>query len=83
MPRRRIQLDLQESGMYCGEILYNLKGNQLEQKDILVYVDNCQGIRMVGIVTSKQEKQRFRIYVDKNSKIYFQDGIEEFNLYKL
>lgn len=81
--RRRIQLDLQESGMYCGEILYNLKGNQLEQKDILVYVDNCQGIRMVGIVTSKQEKQRFRIYVDKNSKIYFQDGIEEFNLYKL
>ena len=83
VPRRRIQLDLQESGMYCGEILYNLKGNQLEQKDILVYVDNCQGIRMVGIVTSKQEKQRFRIYVDKNSKIYFQDGIEEFNLYKL
>lgn len=83
VPRRRIQLDLQESGMYCGEILYNLKGNQLEQKDILVYVDNCQGIRMVGIVTGKQEKQRFRIYVDKNSKLYFQDGIEEFNLYKL
>ncbi len=82
-PRRRIQLDLQESGMYCGEILYNLKGNQLEQKDILIYVDNCQGTRMVGIVTGKQEKQRFRIYVDKNSKLYFQDGIEEFNLYKL
>ena len=82
-PRRRIQLELEESGMYCGEILYNLKGNQLEQKDILVYVDNCGGIRMVGIVTGKQEKQRFRIYVDKNSKIYFQDGIEEFNLYKL
>ncbi len=82
-PRRRIQLELEESGMYCGEILYNLNGNQLEQKDIIVYVDNCQGIRMVGIVTGKQEKQRFRIYVDKNSKIYFQDGIEEFNLYKL
>ena len=56
---------------------------KLEQKDIFVYVDNCQGIRMVGIVTGKQEKQRFRIYVDKNSKLYFQDGIEEFNLYKL
>lgn len=82
-PRRRIQLELEESGMYCGEILYNFKGAQLEQKNILVYVDNCQGIRMVGIVTGKQEKQRFRIYVDKNSKIYFQDGIEEFNLYKL
>ncbi len=82
-PRRRIQLDLQESGMYCGEILYNLKGNELEQKDILIYVDNNQGTRMVGIVTGKQEKQRFRIYVDKNSKLYFQDGIEEFNLYKL
>ncbi len=82
-PRRRIQLELQEGGMYCGEILYNLNGNQLEQKDIIVCVDNCQGIRMVGIVTGKQEKQRFRIYVDKNSKIYFQDGIEEFNLYKL
>ena len=38
---------------------------------------------MVGIVTGKQEMQRFRIYVDKNSKLYFQDGIEEFNLYKL
>ncbi len=82
-PRRRIQLNLEESGMYCGEILYNLKGNELEQKDILVYVDNCQGTRMVGIVTGNLEKQRFRIYVDKNSKIYFQDGIEEFNLYKL
>ena len=82
-PRRQIQLDIKESGMYCGEILYNLEGNQLEQKDILVYVDNCQGIRMVGIVTGKQEKQRFRIYVDKNSKLYFQDGIEEFSLYKL
>ncbi len=82
-PRRRIQLDLQESGMYCGEILYNLKGNELEQKDILIYVDNNQGTRMVGIVTGKQEKQRFRIYVDQNSKLYFQDGIEEFNLYKL
>ena len=82
-PRRRIQLELKESGMYCGEILYNFEGAQLEQKNILVYVDNCQGIRMVGIVTGKQEKQRFRIYVDKNSKIYFQDGIEEFNLYKL
>ena len=82
-PRRRIQLELEESGMYCGEILYNLNGNQLEQKDIFIYVDNYQGIRMVGIVTGKQEKQRFRIYVDKNSKIYFQDGIEEFNLYKL
>ena len=82
-PRRQIQLDIEESGMYCGEILYNLEGNQLEQKDILVYVDNCQGIRMVGIVTGKQEKQRFRIYVDKNSKLYFQNGIEEFNLYKL
>ena len=82
-PRRRIQLELEESGMYCGEILYNLNGNQLEQKDIFIYVDNYQGIRMVGIVTGKQEKQRFRIYVDKNSKIYFQDVIEEFNLYKL
>lgn len=82
-PRRRIQLELEESGMYCGEILYNLKGNELEQKDILIYVDNNQGTRMVGIVTGKQEKQRFRIYVDKNSKLYFQDGIEEFNLYKL
>ena len=82
-PRRRIQLDLEESGMYCGEILYNLKGAQLEQKDILIYVDNNQGTRLVGIVTEKQEKQRFRIYVNKNSKLYFQDGIEEFNLYKL
>ena len=82
-PRRQIQLDLEGSGMYCGEILYNLKGNQLEQKDIFIYVDNNQGVRMVGIVTGKQEKQRFRIYVDKNSKLYFQDGIEEFNLYKL
>ena len=82
-PRRRVQLDLEESGMYCGEILYNLKGTELEQKDILIYVDNCQGTRMVGIVTGRQEKQRFRIYVDKNSRLYFQDGIEEFNLYKL
>ena len=82
-PRRQIQLAIEDSGMYCGEIAYNLKGAQLEQKDILVYVDNCQGIRMVGIVTGKQEKQRFRIYVDKNSKLYFQDGIEEFSLYKL
>ena len=81
--RRRIQLNLEESGMYCGEILYNLKGTQLEQRDILIYIDNCQGTRMVGIVTGKQEKQRFRIYVDKNSKLYFEDGIEEFNLYKL
>ncbi len=82
-PRRRIQLDLQEGGMYCGEILYNLKGNQLEQKDILIYVDNNQGTRKFGIVTGKQKKQRFRIYVNKNSKLYFQDGIEEFNLHKL
>ena len=82
-PRRRIQLDLEEGGMYCGEIIYNLEGAELEQKDILVYVDNNQGTRMVGIVTGKQEMQRFRIYVDKNSKLYFQDGIEEFNLYKL
>ena len=83
IPRRQIQLNLEENGMYCGEILYNLKGNVLEQKDIFVYVDNNQGVRMVGIVTGEQEKQRFRIYVDKNSKLYFQDGIEEFNLYKL
>ncbi|MBQ6884623.1 MAG: glycoside hydrolase family 3 protein [Clostridia bacterium] len=82
-PRRRIQLQIEEGGMYCGEILYNFKGTMLEQKNIFVYVDDCQGIRMVGIVTGKLEKQRFRIYVDKNSKIYFQDGIEEFNLYKL
>ncbi len=82
-PRRQIQLDIKKSGMYCGEIVYNFKGAQLEQKNILVFVDNCQGVRMVGIVTGKPEKQRFRIYVDKNSKLYFQDGIEEFNLYKL
>ena len=82
-PRRQIQLDIEQGGMYCGEIAYDFEGAQLEQKNILVYVDNCQGIRMVGIVTGKLEKQRFRIYVDKNSKLYFQDGIKEFNLYKL
>ncbi len=82
-PRRPIQLDLQESGMYCGEILYNLKGAQLEQKDISVYVDNNRPTQMVGIVTGKQEKQRFKVFVNKNSKIYFEDGVEEFSLYKL
>lgn len=82
-PKRMVELNLQEGGIYCGEVAYNLRGAQLEQKTIMIFVDRMEPTRLIGIVTGKQEKQRFKISVDKNSKVYFEEGIDEFSLYKL
>ena len=82
-PKRVVQLDLQEDGLYCAEIAYNLEGKELEQKNIWVFIDRDDPIRLTGIVTGKQEKQRFKIFVKKDSKMYFEKSIDEISIYKL
>lgn len=81
--KRMVELNLPDNALYCVEILYNLSGTDLEQKNIWVYIDNNEPVRMVGVVTGKSEKQRFKAYINKNSKIYFEEGIEQFNIYKI
>lgn len=81
--KKMIQLDLDAAGIYCAEIKYNLQGNDLEQKRIRIYIDRNDPISLIGIVTGKQDKQRFKIFVNQKSKLYFEDGIDEFSLYKL
>lgn len=55
----------------------------MKQKNIWVFIDRDEPIRLTGIVTGKQEKQRFKIFVKKDSKMYFEKGIDEISIYKL
>ena len=82
-PKKMIELDLNEDGIYCGEVTYILKGVDVEQKNIYVYVDCAEPIKLIDVVSGKMGKQRFKIFVNKNSKVYFEEEVQEFSLYKL
>ncbi len=81
--KKIVPLDLENDGIYCIELVYNLKGKELEQKNITVIVDDREPIYVLAVVSGKSEKQRTKISLNKNSKIYFDDDVEEFSLYKL
>lgn len=81
--KRTVELNLSQDGIYCVEIAYNLTGTDLEQKNIWVYIDNNEPVRLVGVVTGNVQKQRFKAYLTKNSKLYFEEGVEQFNIYKI
>ena len=74
---------MENDGIYCIELKYKITGNDLEQKNIKVIVDDREPIYIMAIVTGKSEKQRTKISLKKNSRISFDDDVEEFSLYKL
>lgn len=81
--KKIVPLQLENDGIYCIELKYKVTGTDLEQKNIKVIVDDREPIYIMAIVTGKSEKQRTKISLKKNSKIYFDDDIEEISLYKL
>lgn len=81
--KKKVSLDLEEDGIYCIELVCNPQGEELEQKNVRVIVDRREPIFVLTVVTRKAEKRRTKVSLNKNSKIYFDDDVEEFNLYKL
>lgn len=83
VPKRAVQVDLSEDAVYCFEVTYNLTGNALEQKNIWIFIDRNEPIRLFAVVDGKTQKQRFKAFLNKNSKLYFEDEIKEMAIYKL
>lgn len=83
VPKRMVCPQPETDGFYCVEILYRLKGNALEQKNIHIYADRSEPIQLIGIVTEQPQKQRFSIFLARDTKLYFEEGVAEVSVFEL
>ena len=75
---------LEQTNRFEG-ILYNTDGDALEQRNITIYLNASEPIRLtVSGTDGKNESRRFKMYLDQNPTMYFEgEGLIAFKFYKL
>ena len=81
-PKRMVEPQPPADDFYCVEIVYKLSGSQLEQKPIKVYTDRNEPIKLIGVVMDEPQTQRFRIFLKRNTKLYFEEGVDEVTIFE-